>query len=124
MKNECEGYLSYQNGDIFIGKLTLYFKKKLGKLILSDGSIFEGEFSDDKMWKGIFKFVNGDSFEGMFIDEKMSGKGVYKLSTGDILTGSWSNSTLHGEGTLTSIDGTKYKGLWEYGEFIKWIEEK
>ena len=39
-----------------------------------DGSVFEGFYADDKKYgKGIFRFINGDIYEGEFKDGLFDG---------------------------------------------------
>ena len=95
-----------------------------------------GEWVHDKAHgKGVYKWPNGDMYEGMFINnmaqgkgiktwadgrrymgdwvhDKANGQGVYSSLNGDRYEGAWVNGAQHGKGTLTRKDGRKYVGDW------------
>ena len=39
--------------------------------------------------QGIYTFINGDKYEGKFIDGKFDGQGTYTYSNGDKYVGIW-----------------------------------
>lgn len=42
---------------------------------------------------------------------KKTGKGVYKYANGDVYDGEWKDGSMNGYGVYTSHDGGKYKGM-------------
>jgi hypothetical protein len=66
-----------------------------GKANLDDGSIYEGEFYNEKAHgKGVFIFPNGDRVEGEF-----------------------NNGIVHGWATMIKADGNRYVGEFRSGKF-------
>ena len=61
---------------------------------------FEGLVKDDKCHvRGVFKYSNGDRYEGEFVNNNMGGFGVYVWgSEGSVYRGQWSNSMMQGCG--------------------------
>ena len=47
--------------------------------------------NDKKEGKGIYKYDNGDIYEGYFKNDKKEGKGIYKYKNGDIYEGDFKN---------------------------------
>ena len=41
---------------------------------------------------------------------------MYKFSNGNIYEGFWKNNKMHGKGLLTQADKTRIEGLWENGK--------
>ena len=90
--------------------------------------------------------MNGDVYEGEWEKGEINGYGKKTFANGDIYEGEWRNGEKHGKGKYTSIDGYKYegdyvngkrsgvgmltntkngeskRGIWEYGNFVQWIE--
>jgi hypothetical protein len=60
--------------------------------------------------KGTYQFVNGNKYEGEWIDDFKSGYGVLHYANGEKYEGFWENDKAHGKGTLTYIHGDKYVG--------------
>ena len=60
---EGEGKIIYSNGDIYEGKWVNFRKNGKGKIITNDGIIYESEWNEDKeKTNGIIIFENGDIF--------------------------------------------------------------
>ena len=114
-----------------------------GTWISANGAKYVGEYKDGKCHgQGTYTFANGDKYigewkdgirngqgtftwqnpweqyVGEFKDNKKDGQGTYTYTNGESYVGEWKNGNKHGQGTSTNNDGTVYKGLWEYGEFI------
>jgi hypothetical protein len=81
-----------------------------------EGNIYEGEFLNNKK-HGLGKqiFANGDVYEGHWENGLMEGKGKLTMSSGDIYVGLFSKGLKHGKGTLT-FKATQdiYDGEWQY----------
>lgn len=46
----------------------------------------------------------------------MEGYGVYRWRNGDLYEGEFHNGLKHGKGTYTQIQGSSYEGLWANGK--------
>ena len=59
---------------------------------------------------GIYRFANGDVYEGGWKDGKKYGIGKYTWVSGAIYKGGWSDNKKDGPGTYTWPDGNVYEG--------------
>ena len=58
-------------------------------------------------------FTNGDVYEGLWNEDKMSGSGTYVFSNGDKYEGMFSENMFNGTGTYTFKKNKKeYTGTW------------
>lgn len=56
-------------------------------------------------------------FTGSWVDDQRCGFGKYFYINGDTYEGEWLNHVRHGQGTYTySATGTKYVGTWNNGK--------
>lgn len=62
-----------------------------GKLLMSDGSFYEGEFNNGEIsGSGVRKWTStGNIYEGEFFRGELTGKGTMKYSNGSIYEGDW-----------------------------------
>ena len=56
----------------------------------------------------------------MFKDDLKHGKGIYKWPNGKSIEGEWVNGKQEGKGVFTGINGEKKVGLWENGKRMAW----
>lgn len=88
------------------------------KLILPDGSVYEGEFENGLFnGKGILVRKNGNKFDGRFQDGQMHGQGNFSMANGDTYVGSFVNGAMDGEGVYLAANGSKYTGDFKQGHF-------
>lgn len=57
--------------------------------------------------KGVYRYFNGDLYEGAFKDGKRGGKGVYTFGVGGSYTGDFKEGAFHGKGVLVFPDGSR-----------------
>ena len=81
------------------------------RVTYNSGSVYEGDFNDEKMKHGTGKFVwmtQGEedeepkplaTYEGAYADGKRSGVGTMTYPSGDTYTGEWKDNKMHGTGT-------------------------
>ncbi|KAF0976640.1 hypothetical protein FDP41_004539 [Naegleria fowleri] len=82
-----------------------------GLLMLPNGSVYEGEFLNNKYSKGKLIFVNGDQYEGCFKDDLPDDdKGVFRFLNSDVYTGTVRQGKVTGFGEFKYKDGSIYKG--------------
>ncbi|KAL4423468.1 hypothetical protein ABPG77_005420 [Micractinium sp. CCAP 211/92] len=94
-----------------------------------DKSTYEGLVKDDKCHvRGVFKYSNGDRYEGEFEDNNMSGYGVYVWGAeGSVYRGQagrgWRSSMMDGCGVKITKQSGSTTYLAEEGEFVndEWV---
>ena len=59
--------------------------------------------------------INGDKYEGNYLNDKKNGEGIYLWKTGDKYIGEFENDYRHGYGEMFWRDGGVYKGKWSNG---------
>jgi len=84
-----------------------------GKFTGANGETFRGMYENDKKnGKGVHKFVNNDIYEGEFVDGKKHGSGVIKFSNGDVFEGHFENDVKANQGIYKFANGNVYVGEW------------
>ena len=99
-------------------------KTKYGTINDSDG-VYTGQYfvknvcPDDKVikktiksGKGTMKYVNGDFYDGNWMDDTKTGKGIMKYANGDVYDGKWSSNGKYGKGIMRYANGDIYEGEW------------
>ena len=94
-------------------------KNNLVKIILSDGSKYEGEVDCNLVpnGKGMYIFPTGERYEGDVLDTKATGKGIIKLRDGSIYKGEFLNFAPHGKGIMINSNGNILEGNFVDGSF-------
>lgn len=88
------------------------------KRIEIDGDLFEGYFLNGKKnGRGKYTWANGDVYDGMWKDGKRDGYGKRIFKDGEKYEGQWHDGKKHGRGTYTWADGTYYEGEFADGNF-------
>lgn len=83
-----------------------------------NGDIFEGMWVDGvKKGNGVIRYNNKDRYEGNFDSDLPNGIGKYYFSNGDIYEGPFKNGFQHGFGKYyTAFDGFTQEYVWEEGK--------
>ena len=72
--------------------------------------------------KGIYKFRNGNIYDGEMRHGKMHGQGVMKYAHGhaayDIYEGEFADDQRNGRGTMTYEKGDVYRGEWKDDNYV------
>ena len=93
----------------------------IGKQIMPDGRIFEGQFKLGKLnGIGTIKFENGSTYFGEFVDNNMHGAGEMKMANGGYFIGQWKDNYPQGEGVLIK-QGTYFQGDLTHAKMHKGI---
>jgi len=89
--------------------------KQEGKGIyrFDQGEVYEGDFKNNLRdgW-GLFDYGNGSRYEGQWKEGKKHGKGTYFQRDGEVYDGDWLNNLRSGIGSCSYIDNSRYKGQW------------
>jgi hypothetical protein len=109
---ECSAESSTDKGK----KYTYRRKKRL--IYIDKNEVYEGEVDDNDVREGwgIYKYTNGDVYEGKFKGGIKEGKGEYVYTDGSYYRGDWKNDKKNGYGTF-KFNRLEYDGIWENDEF-------
>ena len=109
--------LLYPGNTIYKGTVNLKFQREgFGKLFLSDGSIYEGFFKENKMeGRGRLLNIEGFIYEGEFKNNLACGYGKYVGLDGTVYKGTWDNNKQNGIGDVTYSDNSHYIGNFVNG---------
>ena len=107
---EGRGILIYPNGCKYTGYFQNDKQNIRGKMEHVDGDVYEGDWVDNKA-NGKGQFIhNGIIYNGFWKDDKQNGTGIEKLE--DIYTyeGDFVNGKKEGKGKYIWSDGSSYEG--------------
>lgn len=78
-----------------------------------------GYLYNKKQGKGRCKYHNGDTYDGMFDNDKRNGIGTYiSIKVKRKYEGEWKDDKLHGRGIMTT-NKEKYIGIWNEGKLVE-----
>ena len=66
---------------------------------------------------GIRIYLNGNIYEGQFINGKIDGTGKMVYANGDKYVGEWKDGFFSGQGLMTYVTGDSYEGQFRQGLF-------
>lgn len=116
-KKEGKGKFEWKDGSIYEGEFHEDRIHGEGKLTIPGQGSYEGMFSNGKKnGHGKYVFNNDDVYDGNWLDDTMSGTGTYKFANGDTYTGEFSNNQFNGTGTYKK-DDKEYSGTWSNNEY-------
>ena len=81
-----------------------------------DGSTYFGDFIDDYIQgQGLYSWADGRKYDGEWVMNKMEGYGVFKWPDGRKYEGQYLDDKKHGQGVFEWPDGRRYNGGWRNG---------
>ena len=93
---------------------------KKDQLKLADGSVYDGDITEDGKMTGAGRLTYPDGvkvFEGNWVDGIMEGKGkLFDYETGELYEGLFKNNVPHGRGKKTYDDGSELNGNFDMGK--------
>ena len=82
-----------------------------------DGDLFEGYFLNGKKnGRGKYIWANGNVYDGNWVDGKCTGKGRITWSSGASFDGEWKDNQMS-EGKYSYADGSVYEGSFKNGKY-------
>lgn len=122
-ENLIRGKKLFKNGDTYEGEFNFQLQMDgAGYFVSSKGDSYTGNFSfNKKHGKGIQKWIDGDMYEGTYVDGEMDGYGKFVTTSGTYV-GNWKNGKKHGRGNFTWSDGETYSGIWDENELVEEIK--
>ncbi|CAD8168108.1 unnamed protein product [Paramecium octaurelia] len=112
--NEYQG--EFQN-DQLQGEATIQYKngdKYFGQVITVDGQI-------KRNGQGIYLWVDSRKYEGQYENDLEHGDGVFMWPDQWMYKGQWYFGMQHGKGIQYNPQGKEREGIWNNGQFNKWI---
>ncbi|XP_076469998.1 uncharacterized protein LOC143300288 [Babylonia areolata] len=87
-----------------------------GKLVMKDGTYYEGQFIDGEINGHGTKFFSGTNciYTGQFVNGEMHGHGVMQYADGSVYEGQWVKNKKQGFGTLRTSPKEVYKGQFDH----------
>ena len=67
--------------------------------------------------KGLYKWPDGNEYEGDYINNIKEGEGVFKWKDGRKYKGKFKNGRPHGKGILT-VNGISFDAIFENGQYL------
>lgn len=117
-----KGKLIESNGNVYDGEWFYGKKQNFGKIIINNKLSFEGYFKkgiQEGYGKEYIYNRNGDisnKFIGNWKNGKVNGRGEMTLDNGDKYFGIWKNGLLDGFGVfVSSVNQEYFEGTWENG---------
>ena len=108
------------NNGKYVGDVINGIKEGYGVFKFKNGDIYEGYYkNNEKDGKGILKYHDGDIYDGYFKNGKREGKGIYTFNNGDKYEGKYKNDNREEEGTYHFKSGKKVNCTYLNGKGIK-----
>jgi hypothetical protein len=100
-------------GDLYIGEWRDDRRHGRGSYFVAIGEWRENEHTE--FWLS----RNSENYTGEFVNDLYQGQGVYRWKNGNRYEGGFFANDRHGFGTFYYSTGTVRKQLWEYGDFVR-----
>ena len=62
---------------------------------------------------GVYQWVQGDRFEGRWVNGVVEKKGIYHYASGAKIEAEWKDGKVHGKGLCVFKDGRTFEGEWK-----------
>lgn len=119
---EGHGMQTFIDRGIYVGDFKADKMNGEGSLEWPDGRKYMGQWRDDKM-HGVGEFIwpDGRRYKGEYQDDQKNGQGEFHWPDTRMYQGLFKDNQMHGEGYFTSTAGQTRKGVWDYGQRVKWL---
>ena len=116
-RDGCVYVRYYKHNEVLIEKLisgTPPPDPDSSRTLKFDNGVYEGEldFTGKMHGKGVFKYTNGDRYEGGYNEGVKQGKGVFTWADGNVYEGDYENDLRCGKGINRYTNGNVYDGEW------------
>ena len=91
----------------------------IGHFRWANGESYKGDYlQDQRTGQGIYAWPDGSYYEGSFLNGKRHGDGIFSASNGAKYEGGWFDDKRHGQGSLTDQNGGTISGIWQNGKLL------
>ena len=113
-KREGKGKMVWSDGSVFDGQ-WYNDERVFGTMIMRDGWVYKGGFKDDKFHaeNGMLLMPNTLIYQGKFEKGRTSNVGMILYHNGDIYYGQQKQMARHGVGKLIQYNGGFKEGSWD-----------
>lgn len=120
-----EGQLFYANGDMYEGSFNHNLPEdEDGIMSFSNGNFYRGDFKEGYMHgEGTLRFSDGNEYTGDIKYGVIYGSGRMKFNDGAYYNGHFKMGLFHGAGYYRTEKGGLKQGLWEYGDYIRYMTD-
>ena len=108
------GRLIHSDGDVYEGEWLNDKAHSRGKYLHRDGASYEGEWFEDKQHgMGLERWTDRAKYEGEYNMGMKHGKGLFIWGDGSSYSGDFQKNDIHGRGIYKWLDGREYNGEWK-----------
>jgi hypothetical protein len=109
----------YPSGSVYVGEFMNDKKHGYGKHEYPDGSVYEGQYAEgNKDGHGKFTYADGSVYEGDWKYDRIHGQGRYIYTTGEMYQGKYVDGRRNGHGKFIYADGSVYEGEYDDGAVL------
>lgn len=109
-------YRAVGGDEWFLGQVRRNTLHGHGTYRWADGASYTGGFVDGKMHgRSVYRSADGAVYRGDMCNGRWEGSGMWSFPDGSCLEGQWQKGKLHGVGKAVFRDGSTYEGEWEGG---------
>lgn len=99
---------------MYVGQFAKGAYNGKGKITFLNGETYDGGWlQNQRSGKGKAIYKDGEIYEGDWLADKRNGVGRCAYANGDIYNGDWVNNNREGKATYYFKDGSYYIGLWK-----------
>lgn len=95
-----------------------------GRYLDASGASYEGQWVDGRLTgNGTFRYASGASYTGSLLDNNYHGIGKYVWPDGSYYDGQWERNVMHGLGTYVDATGRRWYGKFFNGKGVQLQQE-
>jgi hypothetical protein len=112
--NELKPYMVFAEEEYFGDRNSLGEMHGYGIYKFGNGDVYEGEFKNNEMsGHGIFRYLNGGIYTGSYKNNEMNGQGTFEYDNGDVYEGGFKDEKHSGHGICKYLNGDVFEGDYE-----------
>jgi hypothetical protein len=105
-----KGALYWLNGSVYEGEFANDKQNGHGKHVTFAGDTYVGRYENDQYEEGVYTWADGGTYSGTFKKDRFHGHGVRVFPEGSRHEGNYENGKRNGKGKLFHSDGSIFDG--------------